>query len=73
MLTSQKFKGIRELVTSLHREIRAQLDQVHRVIYLFILVGEEYMHIYLRRDLNSQRTRGEPGIEPMVSINLVLN
>ena len=47
MLTSQKFNGARELVTSLHREIRALLDQVRRAIYLFILVGEEYMHTFV--------------------------
>ena len=30
------------------------------------------MHAYLRRNLNSQKTRGEPGIEPMHGLlNLV--
>ena len=58
-LTSQKFNGIRELVTILHRVIRVQIDQVYRAIYLFRLVlVEEAIHIYLHCNLNSlRRTR----------------
>ena len=47
LLTSQKFNGVRELVTSLHREIRARLDRVELYIYLFRFVVEECMHTFV--------------------------
>ena len=44
-LTSQKINGVRELVMSLHREIRVRLDQVD--LYLFTFMVEEYMHTFV--------------------------
>ena len=64
-LTSQKFNGFRELVTILHSEVRARLDQVE----LFRFVVVECMHTFVTISI----PRGEPAIEPMDSINLVLN
>ena len=46
-LTSQTFNRFRELVTILHREIRARLDQVELYIYLFRIVIEECMHTFV--------------------------